>query len=169
MQFAVGPFLNHVEVKVGGTAQERIDRVTQHGVVHRETILAPRVVQRPWQQAEKMVIAHVLFAVSDHVESHCERQEGGIILPFHRPNRLDQLFAPRVQPVHQFLTLIEAVGGVNRPNSALNIPVGGKVRPLSSHEPETGCVHETPPGTRGAAKAVNRLPVERIEALVWNS
>ena len=64
-----------------------------------------------------------------HVPGHGDRQVGGILLPLDRTHRLDQFLAPLVEAVDQCLALLEAVGGVDRPVGALDVPVGGEIRP----------------------------------------
>ena len=52
---------------------------------------------------------------------------------------------------------------------ALDIPVGCGVRPRTPLKPDAGAVHVTASGPGGAAVAVDRLPVERLEAPVGDA
>ena len=103
-----------------------------------------------------------------HVPGDGDRQVGRVLLPLHRAHRLDQFLAPLVEPVDQRLALLEPVGGVDRPVRALDVPVGGEVRPRPALEPDARRVHEAAARAGGAAEAVDRLPVERLQALVGN-
>ena len=104
--------------------------------------------------------------MSGHVAGYFMWQESRVHLPFGGTHRLDEGLAVLMEPVQEFLALLEPVRGIDGPVSGLDVPVGRGVGPWPALEPEAGRIDEVATGPTRAAEPVDRLPVERFQTFI---